>query len=106
MKWFIATWVGICFGLAHVAQAEDAVKTSTTKEEKKAMHEQLKDEREATNAACVTEAKEANCGDKTVGKGLLKCIREHKKASKDFKISEGCKSAMKALREEKQRVKK
>tara|TARA_B110001454_G_scaffold64823_1_gene62964 strand:- start:12810 stop:13163 length:354 start_codon:yes stop_codon:yes gene_type:complete len=82
----------------------DAGKPS--KEQRKAMHEALKDEKSAVDSACVEEAKAANCGDKIVGKGLLKCIHEHKKASKEFKVSDGCKSAMKNLRAEKEKLRK
>lgn len=76
-----------------------------SKEEHKAMAKELKDEKDAVDSACSAESKEAGCGDKTVGKGLLKCLHEHKKASKEFKISEGCHSAMKNLRHEKHRLK-
>lgn len=76
-----------------------------SKEQRKAMHEELKDERSAVESACSEEAKSANCGDKVVGKGLLKCIHEHKKASKEFKISDGCKDAMKKLKSERKKIK-
>lgn len=82
----------------------DAGKPS--KEQRKAMHEELKDERSAVDSACVEEAKAANCGDKIVGKGLLKCIHQHKKASADFKISDSCKEAMKNLKSERHKMKK
>jgi hypothetical protein len=74
-------------------------------EQKKAMKEGLQDERNAVQDACVEEAKAANCGDKIVGKGLLKCIHEHKKASKEFKISDSCKTAMRTLKDERRKVK-
>lgn len=77
-----------------------------SKEQRKAMHEELKDERSAVESACVEEAKAANCGDKSVGKGLLKCIHQHKKASAEFKISDSCKEAMKNLKSERRKVKK
>ncbi len=77
-----------------------------SKEQRKAMHEALSDEKNAVHSSCSEEAKASNCGDKVVGKGLLKCIHEHKKASKEFKISDGCKSAMKSLRDEKKKFKK
>ncbi len=95
-------------------QAQDSVAGPSTgveagkpsKEQRKAMHEELKDERSAVDAACAEEAKAANCSDKVVGKGLLKCIHQHKKASADFKISAGCKDAMKTLRSERHKMKK
>lgn len=77
-----------------------------SKEQQKAMNEELKDERSAVNAACAAEAKSANCGDKVVGKGLLKCIHQHRKASADFKVSDSCKAAMKNLKSERHKVKK
>lgn len=82
----------------------DAGKPS--KEQRKAMNEELKDERSAVDSACVEEAKAANCGDKVVGKGLLKCIHQHKKASADFKVSDTCKEAMKNLKSERHKMKK
>jgi hypothetical protein len=82
----------------------DAGKPS--KEQRKAMHEALSDEKNGVQSACSEEAKASNCGDKVVGKGLLKCIHEHKKASKEFKLSDGCKLAMKNLRDEKKKIKK
>lgn len=77
-----------------------------SKEQRKAMHEELKEERSAVESACVDEAKAANCGDKVVGKGLLKCIHQHKKASADFKVSDSCKDAMKNLKSERRKMKK
>lgn len=91
-------------GVASPATGVEAGKPST--EQRKAMHEELKDERSAVDSACAEEAKAANCGDKTVGKGLLKCIHQHKKASADFKVSDGCKGAMKALKSEHKKNKK
>lgn len=66
-----------------------------------AQNGELKQDKEAVEAACSAEAKAANCGDAKVGKGLLKCIHKHKKENKkDFTISDGCKSAMKKLKED------
>lgn len=55
----------------------------------------------AINAACAADASTAGCADKVVGGGLLKCLHAYKKEHKDFKISEGCKSSTKSLRDEK-----
>ena len=52
------------------------------------------------NTACAAEAKTANCGADKVGSGLLKCIHEYKEAHHDFKVSEGCHDAMKALKKD------
>ena len=52
----------------------------------------------AVNAACTSEANTANCVNEKVGTGLLKCIHAYKKHHKDFKVSDGCKSAMKSLK--------
>jgi hypothetical protein len=49
---------------------------------------------DAINSACATEAQTASCGADKVGTGLLKCLHAYKKAHKDFKFSDGCKSAM------------
>lgn len=54
---------------------------------------------QAVDQACSQEAQTASCGSDKVGTGLLKCIHAYKKEhKKDFKISEGCKTAMKTLR--------
>ncbi len=67
-----------------------------------AKKEELKADREAVNGACAADAATAGCGDQKVGKGLLKCIHAYKKEhKKDFKISDGCKDAMKKLKADK-----
>ena len=54
----------------------------------------------AVDSACTLEAQTANCGNEKVGSGLRKCIHAYKKEhKKDFKIGDGCKSALKKLRE-------
>lgn len=55
----------------------------------------------AVNAACSADAGTAGCGSEKVGTGLLKCLHAYKKANKDFKFSEGCKSAMHKMHEDK-----
>lgn len=118
MKNVLFALVIMSFGLVHaegVAQGSNPSGNPSleagkmSKDERRAMHEQLKDEREAVVTACAEESKAANCGDKVVGKGLLKCIHqskvESKKAGKEFKISEGCKTAMKNLKTEREKFK-
>lgn len=56
---------------------------------------------QAIDNACKTEAAAAGCGQEVVGKGLLKCMGSYKKAHKDFKFSDGCRSAMKQMRQDK-----
>lgn len=70
-----------------------------------ATNEQLKDEKAKVeadktqvNSACSADAQTAGCGGQVVGEGLLKCMHAYKKEHKDFKFSEGCKTAMKQLR--------
>jgi hypothetical protein len=115
MKNILLVLAFVVFGIG-VTQAEEsptAPKTGgtavesgqPTKEQKQAMRAEMQGEKDAVLSACSEESKAAGCGDKVVGKGLLKCIHEHKKASKDFKVSEGCKTSMKALKEERRRVK-
>ena len=67
---------------------------------------EVKADKEAVNAACSQDAATAGCGSETVGKGLLKCLHTYKKEHKDFKLSEGCKSAMKTLHADKKEMKK
>ncbi len=60
-------------------------------------HADIKSDKEAVNAACAQDAATAGCASEVVGKGLLKCLYKYKKDHKDYKFSEGCKSATKAL---------
>lgn len=55
---------------------------------------------QAVDSACTQESKTASCGNEKVGTGLLKCIHTYKKEHKDFKIGDGCKAALKTLRED------
>jgi hypothetical protein len=60
----------------------------------------------AVDLACTQEAQTASCGNQKVRTGLLKCIHAYKKEhKKDFKISDGCKSALKTLREDRKEEK-
>lgn len=114
MKKIMLALVMLSIGFAHaqngsanpVASPNTGVEAGRpSKEQREVNKAEMQDERDAVVSACSEESKAANCGDKVVGKGLLKCIHSHKKASKDFKVSDGCKSAMKALKEERKRVK-
>jgi hypothetical protein len=60
---------------------------------------------QAVDQACTAEAQTASCGSEKVGTGLLKCLHAYRKEHKDFKPSEGCKTAMKKLHEDR-KVKK
>lgn len=116
MKMVMAALLILSFGFVHAQDVQTGNSVTTpssgveegrpSHEQRKAMKEELKDERDAVTSACQEEAKAANCGDKSAGRGLLKCIHGHKKESKDFKISESCKTAMKALRSERKKVKR
>ncbi len=56
---------------------------------------------QAINAACATDSQTAGCDGKEVGTGLIRCLHAYRKQHKqDFKISESCKAALKASREE------
>ena len=61
---------------------------------------QMEAQRNAVESACSAEATETGCTGMEVGKGLLKCMHEYKKAHKDFKFSDGCKEATKDLKHE------
>ncbi len=69
-------------------------------------NEKVKEDAQAINSACKADAATAGCGDEVVGKGLLKCLHNYKKAHKDYKFSEGCREAMKQLKEDRQAEKK
>lgn len=56
---------------------------------------------EATNIGCAADAKAANCGDKKVGTGLLKCIGDYRKANKSYKVSDKCAEATKNMKPKK-----
>lgn len=62
----------------------------------------LKQDAQVINAACEPEATAAGCGGEVVGKGLLRCMGSYKKTHKEFKFSEGCRGAMKRLKEDKE----
>ena len=59
---------------------------------------QMATDKNAVNSACSAEAQTAGCSNETVGHGLLKCIHAYKQAHPGFKVSDGCRSAMKQLR--------
>jgi len=60
---------------------------------------------QAVDMACTQDAATAKCGDEKVGTGLMKCLHAYKKANKDFKFSDGCKSAMKTMHEDRKATK-
>jgi hypothetical protein len=70
-----------------------------------AANEQLKADKDQVNAACSADAQTAGCGGEVVGKGLLKCLHGYKKAHKEFKFSDGCKSAMKTMKSDRAHAK-
>ena len=53
---------------------------------------------QATNTTCTQEAETAKCGNDKVGTGLIKCLRDYKKANKDFIITDVCEASLKQLR--------
>ncbi len=63
---------------------------------------EMKADAQAINSACGKDAETTGCGGKVVGKGLLKCMREYKQSHKEYKFSEGCRDAMKKMREDRQ----
>lgn len=63
----------------------------------------LQGDREAVDKACASEASQAGCANAQVGSGLLKCIHAYRREHRDFKVSDGCKAAMKQLRADRKR---
>lgn len=57
------------------------------------------------NQACSADAATAGCSGKEVGTGLMKCLHAYKKANKSFELSEGCKSATQAAKNERKEMK-
>lgn len=98
MKNFLVLVFGLTLaGSATFAQNiptdKDALKTNIEETKKK-----IKEEKEQVNNACTADAKTAGCEGKVVGEGLMKCLFDYKKSHKDFKISDGCKTAAQDLR--------
>jgi hypothetical protein len=60
----------------------------------------LASDAKAVDTACQAEAQTAGCGQKVVGKGLLRCIGDYRKQHKDFKVSDGCQASIKKLGED------
>ena len=79
--------------------------THVQAEDKAELKEELKQDKSVVEAACVEEAKASGCEGKEIGKGLLKCVHAYKKEHKDFKFSDGCKSAMKELKGDRKKMK-
>jgi hypothetical protein len=52
---------------------------------------------QALNTACASEAQTAGCGSDKVGK----CIHEYKEKNPSFKVSDGCRDAMKKMHADK-----
>ncbi len=66
---------------------------------------EIKADAQAINQACKGDASNTGCGGEVVGKGLLKCMHAYKQAHKDYKFSEGCRDAMKQMKEDRQEMK-
>jgi hypothetical protein len=66
-----------------------------------ATSDQIKADASNVNTACAPEAQASGCSDKTVDKGLLKCMGNYKKINKSFKFSPACKAAIKKLHSDK-----
>ncbi len=60
--------------------------------------ENLSADAQAVDAACSQDAATAGCGTEKVGTGLLKCLAAYKKSHKEFKFSEGCKTAKQTMK--------
>lgn len=58
---------------------------------------QLKADKQSVDEACAADAKTAGCGSEEVGKGLIKCLDNYKKANRSWKESASCSAARKTL---------
>ena len=56
---------------------------------------------QAVDSACSQDSATAGCGSEKVGTGMLKCMHAYKKEHHEFKFSDGCKSAMKTIHQNK-----
>lgn len=52
------------------------------------------------NNSCKADAATAGCGQEVVGKGLLNCLHNYKKAHRNYRFSDGCRDAMEHMRED------
>lgn len=52
------------------------------------------------NNACRADAEVAGCGQEVVGGGLLKCMGNYKRVHREFRFSEGCRDAMKQMKQD------
>ena len=75
---------------ANLAYAETTAPAAKSKE---AIREEVKAQREQVKSACSSDVSTTGCTGE--GREQLKCIREYKKAHKDFKFSDACKAARK-----------
>lgn len=62
--------------------------------------ENMTEDAQAIDSACAQDAAATGCGDKKVGTGLRVCMHQYKKEHHDYKFSEGCKSAMKKMHQD------
>lgn len=92
--------------LAIIVLAISAIAFADHHEKKEEMKAKMAEKKAEVTAACAADAKGTPCEGKEVGAGLLKCLHEHKKQNKEFKLSEGCKASAKDLRDEKKELKK
>ena len=67
--------------------------------------ETMKADAEAINSACTQDSATAGCGSEKVGSGLLKCLHAFKKSHSEFKFSDGCKTAMKKMHQDRKESK-
>ncbi|MEI8347850.1 MAG: hypothetical protein WCG27_10305, partial [Pseudomonadota bacterium] len=54
----------------------------------------------AVDQACSADGATAGCAGKQLSTGLLKCIIDYKKGHQDFKLSDGCRAAVKKMHED------
>jgi hypothetical protein len=66
----------------------------------------MKADKQNVDTQCTADAATAGCGTEQVGTGLMKCLHAYKKAHKEYKFTDGCKSAMQQIHADKAATKK
>ncbi|OIR16918.1 hypothetical protein GALL_27390 [mine drainage metagenome] len=66
----------------------------------KQMKAELSADAQDVNSACRADAEVTGCGQEVVGGGLLKCMGSYKRAHREFRFSEGCRDAMKQMKQD------
>lgn len=108
MKNILSTLTAVIFSATLVYAQSEAAPVKSKEEIREHIREEIRERVEKTKAACAADMATMGCAAEE-GRVLAKCVREYRKAHKDFKYSEECQAARKQgheLRAEKKRKRK